>query len=185
MKGSGRWDWSALTCQTLPGERIPGYLELLLDEDSGERQRAYGVLYCEVANQGQLYSAAAACVDVLVERLERRERLPAEAVSLLEAVLNGRAVGLSVMLDGADTDVAQYARRRILDGVPTLIRHAEDESLNWFKEFCFLVPQLADSSAEVVDYLRRSADRTGGERQALCREALEEAEEVVRDGHMP
>jgi hypothetical protein len=183
--GSSRWDWSALACQTLPAEQIPGYLERLLSEYDDERKRAYGVLYCEVANQGQLYSAAAACVDVLVERLERRGNLPAQAIGLLEAVLSARSPGLSVVVDGADTDVAQYCRQRILDGVPLLVAGADDEELQWFKEFCFLVPELADTSREVIEYLRRSIDSLEGERQALCREALEEAEEVLRDGHMP
>ncbi|MFF1302634.1 hypothetical protein [Streptomyces sp. NPDC058307] len=182
---SDRWDWSTLTCQSLPGERIPGYLERLLDRDEGERKRAYGVLHCEVANQGQLYSAAAACVDVLVAWLEGRGRLPAEAVSLMEAILNARSPGHSVMVGEAATDVAQYVRQRVLDGVPLLVSCAENEDLDWFREFCFLVPQLADSSQEVIDYLRRSAPLLQGEKRALCYEALEEAEEVLRDGHMP
>ncbi|MFE1834263.1 hypothetical protein [Streptomyces sviceus] len=102
----------------------------------------------------------------------------------MEAMLNARSPGLLVMVGEEETDVAQYVRQRVLDAVSLLIPCAENEDLDWFREFCFLVPQLADSSQEVIDYLRRSAPLLQGEKQAVCHEALEEAEEVLRDGHM-
>lgn len=180
-----RWNWSVLSCLSLDGELIPGYLERLLNGDDGEQERAFGVLYCEVANQGQLYSAGAASVDVVIRHLQEGGRLPARAVSLLEAILSARDPGLSVTVDGVDRDAAQYARQRILDGVPSLMASSRTEGLEWFREFCFLVPQLSDSSPEVVDFLRHSVTDLEGERRKLCLEALEEAEEVLQEGYMP
>jgi hypothetical protein len=69
--------------------------------------------------------------------------------------------------------------------LPQVLSHADGSDAEYFREVCYLIPQLADSSGEVVDFLRTSASTLEGELRKAAVEALEEAEEVVEEGHMP
>ncbi|SHI51701.1 hypothetical protein SAMN05444521_7763 [Streptomyces sp. 3214.6] len=82
-------------------------------------------------------------------------------------------------------DVSEYCRKRILDLLPEILREADGEDVQLFREVCFLIPQLADSSQEVIEFLNLSISRFEGELRRVSSEALEEAQEVLRDGHMP
>lgn len=179
------WNWDDVTTMSVPATRLVPKVEALLGGDADARRNAQAVLYVQLANQGQLYSAAAPCVDLIADLVREHGRLTAESVSVLEAVLSARTPGLEVTVDGAAVDVAAYCRRRILELVPAILRGAEETDPAYLREVFFLVPQLADSSAEVLDFLREQASSLDGELLEECREALEEAEDVIRDGHMP
>lgn len=181
---SEKWDWDSLAALSVPSSELQEHLGRLLGGDAAERHRAEGFLYCEVANQGQLYSAAAPCVDIIAEHVESGGGLNSDCISLLESILNARSPGLQVLVDGVRVDVANYCRGRILDLLPGILREADGEDLDFFREVCFLIPQLADSSEEVIKFLRRSIFQFEGESRRLSSEALEEAEEVRREGHM-
>ncbi|MFE7353499.1 hypothetical protein ACFU8Q_09890 [Streptomyces sp. NPDC057543] len=90
---------------------------------------------------------------------------------------------------GADepvlVDAAEYCRKRILDLLPEILRAADGENSELFREVCYLIPQLADSSEDVIEFLGLSVSRCEGELRSMAGEALEEAEEVRREGHMP
>lgn len=179
------WNWEEVTTLSVPATRLVAKVEALLGGDAEARSKAEAVLYVQLANQGALYSAAAPCVDLLAELVREHGRLTAESVSVLEAVLGARTPGLEVTVHGAAVDVAEYCRRRILELVPAILREAEEADPAYLREVFFLVPQLADSSPEVLDFLRKQAASLDGELLEQCREALEEAEDVIRDGHMP
>ncbi|GAA0927204.1 hypothetical protein GCM10009549_49130 [Streptomyces thermoalcalitolerans] len=65
-----------------------------------------------------------------------------------------------------------------------MLSHADGTDAEYFHEICNLVPQLADSSVEVVDFLRKSVAAFTGELHQAAADALKEAEEVAREGHM-
>ncbi|WP_331721195.1 hypothetical protein [Streptomyces sp. NBC_00454] len=182
---SEEWDWESLTTLSVPSSQLRRHLERLLGRDAEERNRAGGLLYCEVANQGQLYSAAAPCVDIIAEHVESGGGLSADSVALLESILSARSPGLQLLVGGVLVDVAGYCRKRILDLLPEILREADGEDSELFREVCFLIPQLADSSEEVIKFLGLSISRFEGELRRVSSEALEEAEEVLREGHMP
>lgn len=182
---SRRWRWDELTTLSVPPHRLEGHLARLLRGDQDDRRRVHGLLYCEVANQGHLYSAAAPCVDAVVRHARCGTPPTPEAVSLLEAVLNARDPGARAASAEGDVDVAEYCRGEILGLLPLLLEQAHGASPEFFREVCFLVPQLADSSTAVLPFLARAAARCDGERGRWAREALEEAGEVVRDGRPP
>ncbi|WP_159393505.1 hypothetical protein [Streptomyces sp. TN58] len=184
MKSSEEWNWESLTTLSIPSNQLRQHLGRLLGSDAEERNRAGGLLYCEVANQGQLYSAAAPCVDIIAEHVGCGGGLNSDSVALLESILNARSRGLQALVDGVSVDVAEYCRRRILDILPEILQKADGEDFELFREVCFLIPQLADSSNEVVKFLSNSISRFEGEFRRVSSEALEEAEEVLRDGHM-
>jgi hypothetical protein len=179
------WDWSCLETLSVPVADLPVYLDRLLGQDPAERDRAEGVLYCQVANQGHLYSAAAPCVDALAARARTGEPLTPQAVSLLECVLNARNAGVRAAVEGGSVDVAGYCRSEVLAVLPQLLRHADGADAEYFREVCYLIPQLADSSEAVLSFLRRSASTLVGELRQVAADALEEAEEVASEGHMP
>jgi hypothetical protein len=185
VKTSEEWDWESLTTLSVPSSRLRQHLGRLLGKDAEERRRAGGLLYCEVANQGQLYSAAAPCVDVVAEHVESGGGFTSDSVALLESILNARSPGLQASVGGVLVDVAEYCRKRILDLLPEMLREADGEDIELFREVCFLIPQLADSSPEVMEFLDLSISRYEGELRRASAEALEEAREVLRDGHMP
>lgn len=185
MTSAEAWNWEEVTTLSVPGSRLVSKVEALLGGDAEARRAAGAVLYCELANQGQLYSAAAPCVDLIAEYACEHGRLNAEAVSLLEAVLSARTPGLVVTVHGGAVDVAEYCRGRILELVPVMLGCADGKDSAYLREVFFLVPQLADSSPQVLDFLRKQMSSLDGEMLMQCRGALEEAEEVVRDGHMP
>ncbi|MFD9419088.1 hypothetical protein ACFWC9_30910 [Streptomyces goshikiensis] len=184
MKASEEWDWESLTTLSVPSSQLRQHLGRLLGGDAEERNRAGGLLYCEVANQGQLYSAAAPCVDMIAEHVESAGSLSSDSVALLESILNARSPGLQVLVGGVLVDVAEYCRKRILDLLPEILREADGEDFELFREVCFLIPQLADSSEEVIKFLGLSVSRFEGELQRVSNEALGEAEEVLSEGHM-
>ncbi|MFE6055266.1 hypothetical protein ACFQ6N_31335 [Kitasatospora sp. NPDC056446] len=182
------WDWSSLEVlggTAWPSSRTPRYLERLVAGGPEESHRARAVLYCEVANQGQLYTAAAPCVDFITGHVRAGGRPNTAALSLLEEILNARDPGSTVVVDGRTVDTAAYCRARILEIVPEILRTANPADPDHFRGVCFLVPQLADSAPQILDFLRGHAfGRFVGARKPAL-EALEEAEEVVRDGHSP
>jgi hypothetical protein len=181
-----RWDWDSLETLSLPASELPTYLERLLGQDPDERTRAERLLYCEVANQGHLYSAAAPCVDALTARARAGTPLAPQAVSLLEAVLNARNPGVRAEFEGGDVDVADYCRSEILAVLPQLLGYADGvDDAEYFREICFLIPRLADSSGAVLAFLRTSVSTCEGELRRVAADALKEAEEVVEEGHMP
>src|SRR5690606_5038173 len=98
---------------------------------------------------------------------------------LLESILNARSAGLRASAAGGTVEVEAYCRRRILEILPDLLSEADGRDAEYFREVCFLVPQLADSSEEVVEFLRSSVASLQGELRRMAVEALEEAEEVV------
>ncbi|MFD9390472.1 hypothetical protein ACFWBB_06945 [Streptomyces sp. NPDC060000] len=185
MKISEDWDWESLTTLSVPSSQLRQHLGRLLGRDAEERKRAGGLLYCEVANQGHLYSAAAPCVDVIAEHVESGGGFSPDSLALLESILNARSPGLQVIVGGVLVDVAEYCRKRILDLLPEILREADGEDVELFREVCFMIPQLADSSQEVIEFLDLSISRFEGELRRVSSEALEEAQEVLRDGHMP
>ncbi|MFD5575278.1 hypothetical protein [Streptomyces cadmiisoli] len=182
---SEEWDWESLTAVSIPSSQLRKHLGRLLGMDAEERNRARGVLYCEVANQGYLYDAAAPCVDIIAEHVESGGGLSSNSVDVLESILNARHPGLNVAIGGVAVDVAEYCRKRILDILPEILRKADGEDIELFREVCFLIPQLADSSQEVIEFLSLSVSRFEGELLRISSEALEEAREVQREGHMP
>ncbi|MFE6751151.1 hypothetical protein ACFVGM_35260 [Kitasatospora purpeofusca] len=103
---------------------------------------------------------------------------------MLESILNARSPGLQVLVDGVPLDAAEYCRKRILDLLPEILQEADGKDFEFFREVCFLIPQLADSSDEVIRFLNLSISRFEGELRRVSSEALEEAEEVMREGHM-
>jgi hypothetical protein len=181
---SRRWRWDALTTLSVPAHRLEGYLARLLWGDREERGRMRDVLYCQVANQGHLYGAAAACVDAVASHARSGGSLTPEAVSLLEAVLNARNPGARAASAEGDVDVAEYCRTEILGILPQVLVQAESATSAFFREVCFLIPQLADSSATVGRFLVRAVAHSDGQRRRWAHEALEEAREVLRDGPM-
>ncbi|MFJ3794230.1 hypothetical protein [Kitasatospora sp. NPDC090091] len=179
------WDWSSLQSMSRPVYEIPRYLELLVSGSPQASRGARSVLYCEVANQGQLYTAAAACVDFLAGYVRAGGRLNSAALRILEEILNARTPGSTVEIDGRAVDTAAYCRERTLDVIPDILRTADPVDLDQFDAVCFLIPQLADSVPQIIDFLHRHANHpVPGVRKPVL-EALEEAEEVVRDGHNP
>lgn len=181
---SRAWDWDSLETLSIPTAELRTYLERLLGEDPDERARADQVLHCEVASQGHLYSAAASRVDALTTRAGAGAPLAPQAVSLLEAILNARNAGVRAGLEDGSVDVTDYCRNEILAVLPRLLSHADGADPEYFHEICHLVPQLADSSAEVIGFLRKSVSTLEGELRQAAADALEEAEEVAREGHM-
>ncbi|MFJ8542577.1 hypothetical protein ACIRFH_11275 [Streptomyces sp. NPDC093586] len=173
------WDWGSLETLSIPAIGLPAYLERLLGQDPEERTRAGRVLYCQVVNQGHLYSAAAPCVDALTARARTGTPLTPQAVSLLECVLNARNAGVRAAVEDGSVDVAGYCRSEVLAVLPRLLRHADGADAEYFREVCYLVPQLADSSDAVVTFLRKSASTFDGELRQVAADALEEAEEVA------
>ncbi|MFD6416137.1 hypothetical protein [Streptomyces sp. NPDC060194] len=184
MKVPHDWDWDSLTTLSVPFSQLRQQLGQLLGVDAGERNRASQLLYCEVANQGQLYSAAAACVDIIAEHVKAGGELSSDSIALLESILSARSPGLQVLVGGVLVDAAEYCRERTLDLLPGILRNANGEDFAFFREVCFLIPQLADSSDEVIRFLGSSVLRFEGELRRVSSEALKEAEEVVREGHM-
>jgi hypothetical protein len=182
---SQTWDWDSLETLSVPAAELPAQLERLVGQDADERSRAGRLLYCEVANQGHLYSAAAPCVDALTSLARSDTPLTPQAVSLLESILNARNSGVRAGLEDGSVDVTEYCRNEILAALPQVLSHADGSDAEYFREVCYLIPQLADSSGEVVDFLRTSASTLEGELRKAAVEALEEAEEVVEEGHMP
>ncbi|WP_077798742.1 hypothetical protein [Streptomyces sp. JHA26] len=182
---SQTWDWDSLETLSVPAAELPAHLERLVGQDPDERSRAGRLLYCEVANQGHLYSAAAPCVDALTHLARTGTPLTPQAVSLLESILNARNASARAGLEGGSVDVADYSRGEILAALPELLGHADGSDAEYFREVCYLIPQLADSSDEVVGFLRKSVSTLEGELRRVASEALEEAEEVVEEGHMP
>ncbi|MEU8765241.1 hypothetical protein [Streptomyces sp. NPDC048659] len=178
-------DWAGVTAMSVPAAGLVPKVEALFDGDAGARGGAEAVLYVQVANQGQLYSAAAPCVDLIAELARERGRATAEAVSVLEAVLNARTPGLTVTVGGAAVDAAGYCRRRILELLPLLLDGAAGAEPRYLRELFFLLPQLADSAPGILGFLREREPGLDGEALTWCREALEEAADVLRDGHMP
>jgi hypothetical protein len=181
---SRTWDWDSLETLSIPAAELRTHLERLLGQDPDERTRAGRVLYCEVANQGHLYSAAAPCVDALTARAQTGTPLTPQSVSLLESVLNARNAGARAGLENGSVDVTDYCRSEILAVLPQLLSHADGTGAEYFHEICNLVPQLADSSVEVVDFLRKSVSVFTGELRRAAADALEKAEEVAEEGHM-
>jgi hypothetical protein len=181
---SRTWDWDSLETLSIQAAGLHAHLERLLGADPDERIRAGRLLYCEVANQGHLYSAAAPCVDALTTRAKAGTPLSAQSVSLLESILNARNAGVRAGLEDGSVDVTSYCRSEILAVVPQLLSHADGTDAEYFREVCYLIPQLADSSDEVVSFLRKSVSTFEGELRQAAADALEEAEEVVEEGHM-
>ncbi|MER7768679.1 hypothetical protein [Kitasatospora sp. NPDC096140] len=179
------WDWSSLQTLSQPASELPPYLERLVTGTPRESRGARSVLYCEVANQGQLYTAAAACVDFIAGHVRAGGRLNSAAVRILEEILDARTPGLTVEVGERTVDTAAYCRARILDVVPDILHTADPADLGRFGAVCFLVPQLADSAPQIIDFLHRHATHPVSAVRTLVLEALEEAEEVVRDGHNP
>ncbi len=175
-----RWDWTSLTTLSIPAVHLIPHIEALTAQDSDDRHRAGALLYCELANQGELYSAAAACVDFLADHLVAGGCLNAECIELIEAILEARSPGLTVNVRGEGVEVEEFCRNRVLEVLPLILECVEGEDLEYFREVCFLIPPLADSSAQVVGFLRASVVRYEGEWLRVCSEALVEAEEVVR-----
>ncbi|MEU3659031.1 hypothetical protein AB0E77_04590 [Streptomyces sp. NPDC032940] len=182
---SRTWDWDSLESLSVPAAELPAQLERLVGPDADERSRAGRLLYCEVANQGHLYSAAAPCVDALTRLARSGTPLTPQAVSLLESILNARNAGVRAGLEDGSVDVTEYCRSEILAALPQLLGHADGSDAEYFREVCYLIPQLADSSGEVADFLRSAAATLEGELRKAAAEALEEAEEVLEEGHMP
>ena len=83
---------------------------------------------------------------------------------------------------GAGADAGPDGQADVLPQILQLGRDGDDEDL---QEVCYLIPQLADSDEPVVKFLRSEARSASGERVKMVREALEEAEEVLEEGHMP
>lgn len=181
---SRAWDWDSLETLSIPTAELRTYLERLLGEDPDERARADQVLCCEVASQGHLYSAAAPCVDALTTRAGAGAPPAPQAVSLLEAILNARNAGVRAGLEDGSVAVTDYCRNEILAVLPQVLSHADGADPEYSHEICRLVPQLADSSAEVIGFLRKSVSTLEGELRQAAADALEEAEEVAREGHM-
>ncbi|MEU3557832.1 hypothetical protein [Streptomyces fragilis] len=184
MSFSRDWRWETLTTLSLPPQRLEGYLAVLLWGGREDRGRVHGLLYCEVANQGHLYGAAAACVDAVASHARSGAPLTPEAVSLLEAVLSARNPGVRATSAEGDVDVAEYCRAEVLGVLPRVLRQADAAAADFFREVCFLVPQLAGSSTAVARFLVRAAARGEGERRRWALEALEDVREVLRDGHL-
>ncbi|AIS01005.1 hypothetical protein [Streptomyces glaucescens] len=181
---SRTWDWDSLETLSIPAAEIHTHLERLVGQDPDERTRAGRLLYCEVANQGHLYSAAAPCVDALTTRARTGTPLTPQSVSLLESILNARNAGVRAGLEDGSVDVTSYCRSEILAVLPQLLSHADGSDDEYFREVCYLIPQLADSSDEVVAFLRKSVSTLEGELRQAAVDALEEAEEVAEEGHM-
>ncbi|WP_448321651.1 hypothetical protein [Streptomyces sp. CO7] len=184
MSFARNWRWETLSTLSVPAHRLEGYLARLVRGDREDRARVRDLLYCEVANQGCLYSGAAPCVDAVTSHARSGAPLTPEAVSLLEVVLNARNPGVRAASAEGDVDVAEYCRAEILDVLPLLLEQAGGAAPDFFREVCFLIPQLAESSTAVARFLVRAVARCDGERRLWAREALEEAREVLRDGHM-
>ncbi|MET8577426.1 hypothetical protein [Streptomyces sp. NPDC005012] len=141
------------------------------------------------------------CAEDLVRGLSRREggaagkhhlqRAPEtsgtpvtpEAVSLLESVLNARNTLARAASEDGSVDVAGYCRHEILSVLPHLLRQADGTDADLFREVCYLIPQLADSSEAVVVFLRESVAMLGPELHQVATDALEEAEEVMEGAH--
>ncbi|MFF2147475.1 hypothetical protein [Kitasatospora sp. NPDC058190] len=179
------WDWMSLQSLSMPASGIRALLDRLLGGGPEDSRAARAVLYCEVANRGQLFTAAAPCVDVIAEHLRMGGRLNSAAVSTLEVILNARDHGSTVSIDGAPVDTAAYCRARILEVLPEILRTADPADPDHFEEVCFLVPQLADSAPQVLDFLRLHTAGRDSRARELALAALEEAEDVARNGPMP
>jgi hypothetical protein len=178
------WDWDSLETLSIPATELHTQLERLLRGDVDERTRAGRLLYCEVANQGHLYSSAAPCVDALTTRARAGTPLTPQSVSLLESILNARNTGVRAGLEDESVDVTSHCRSQILAMLPQLLSHADGTDAEYSREVCYLIPQLAGSSDEVVSFLRKSVSTIEGELRQAAADALEEAEEVVGEGHM-
>lgn len=186
MSPAVQWDWPSLATLSVPGDRVPTYIDrIFVPEATPDRHRTAEVLYCEVANQGELYEAAAACADTIARRAEGGEPLNRDCISVLEAILSARSPGLQVPVDGTARDVAEYVRQRILDVLPQILQLGRDGDDEDLQEVCYLIPQLADSDESVMEFLRSEAQSASGDRLKMVREALQEAEEVLEEGHMP
>ncbi|MFD0403759.1 hypothetical protein [Kitasatospora sp. NPDC127116] len=122
-----------------------------------ESDGARSVLYCQVANQGQLYTAAVPRADFLAGHARAGGRLSSAALGILEGILSARTPGSTVLVGGRVVDTAAYCRARILDAVPDILRTAEPADLDRFDAVCFLVPQLADCAPQILDFLHRHA----------------------------
>ncbi|MFE5210077.1 hypothetical protein [Streptomyces sp. NPDC056600] len=184
MKFSRTWDWASLESLSVPAAELRRYLEVLLGPDRDERSKAGRVLYCEVANQGHLYSAAAPCVDALTSAVRSGAPVTPEAVSLLESVLNARNALARAASEDGSVDVAEYCRHEILSVLPHLLEQADGTDADLFREVCYLIPQLADASEAVVVFLRDAVAKLDPELRRVAADALEEAEEVREEGHM-
>lgn len=169
----------------MPADALPSRVNDLFAESANVRGRARAVLYCEVANQGQLYSAAAMCVDLIAARVTSCGYATAESVRLLDEILSARTPGLEVVVEGVSVDVSEYCRARVLDALPSLLLDVDNKEEEYLRALSFLIPQLADDAPGVLEFLGSCVLRYEGYRRQLCSEALEEAEEVARDGHMP
>ncbi|MFF7382414.1 hypothetical protein [Streptomyces griseoluteus] len=178
------WDRASLTTLGIGPAAVSTHLEQLLASDPEERRRASDLLYCEVANQGQLYGAAVLCVDFLAGHTAAGGRQTPESIALLESILNARSPGLRAVRRGNPVDVAEYCREGILKILPEILRSADGRDAGFFREVCFLIPQLADSSDSVIEFLTAATSDHQGELRRLAGEALEEAEDVSREGHM-
>lgn len=183
--GEQKWNLDILTTMNTSAASLLSHIDHLFSESANLRARARIALYCEVANQGQLYSAAAMCVDLVATRVSDYGYASTEAVRLLDEIISARTPGLMVVVDGVSVGVYEYCRVRILDILPTLLLEADNKDDGYLRALSFLIPQLADDASVVLEFLRICTLRYEGYRRQLCAEALREAEEVARNGHMP
>lgn len=173
------WDWSWLHTLTGDGKAIPGLISGLFSSRPDERISSHGDLYCEVVNQGSLYSAAAGVVDVILTELERRGDLPAEAWYLLDAIFRGESHGRTVLIDGSRVEVSDYCRNKIARALPLIEDAATGAVGEEFQGIAFLLGGMAEFYPAVSEILEREVVASTGERKIIAENGLSEALELI------
>lgn len=176
------WDWNELSAFYTSTESLQRALHEIASDDREVRRSARAELRSGVANQGHLFSAAAAVLDVLAARAATARMLTLEELDLIGCILDARDPGLQVLVQGTTVDVAEFCHSRILEILPILFSLATGRDDDYFREISFIVPLFASDTDDVVRILRESVASSHGERRRLAEDALEEALEVQERG---
>ncbi|WP_433517741.1 hypothetical protein ACQP2T_20665 [Nonomuraea sp. CA-143628] len=175
------WDWSRLSTLTGDAKMIPRLIDEIFSERPQERSSAHGSLYCEVVNQGSLYSAAAGVADVILAELERRGDLSAEAWYLLDAMFRGTSHGRTVFMDGGELKIDDYCRIRIMGMLPLIEDAATGAMGEEFQGIVFLLGGMAEFCPAVSEILEREIAASTGERKIIAEGGLSEALELINE----
>ncbi|GII67106.1 hypothetical protein Skr01_71910 [Sphaerisporangium krabiense] len=175
------WDWSTVQAWGGSVEDIPRTLGALLSGDESARDSAFNMLYSQVASSGDLVSAAAPVVDHILGDLARRRSLSAEAWLLLNVIFSGGSYGRRVTVDGADVELEEYCRGRIIESLPLIGAVTPGLQDKQFEYLMILLSKVGEFSVDVIPIIEREVAASSGERLTHAEDALEVALEMAAE----